>query len=171
MRFARRSGVSQERGAAALEFALVTPLLLAFIFGIVQFAMIFAQSSALANAARSGARLGAVNALAMATCQDVVDATRGQALSLGMEPTQVAVTVRREDALADVAALAGGSALCDVGSGSSQVSGASGSIPCDEDASSQRLVVTAKFDAVVSLPFVPEMTIPRTATGVYRCES
>lgn len=171
MRFARRSGVSQERGAAALEFALVTPLLLAFIFGIVQFAMIFAQSSALANAARSGARLGAVNALAMATCRDVVDATREQALSLGMNPTQVSVEVRRGDATDAAATLAARAALCEVPSGSEQAAGETTKPPCGESDAGQKLMVTAEFDAVIRLPFVPEMTIPRRATGVYRCEA
>lgn len=50
-----------ERGAAALEFALVVIPLLLIIAGIVNFGVVFAQQLALDNAARQGARWGAVD--------------------------------------------------------------------------------------------------------------
>ena len=54
-RAARREG-----GAAALEFALVIPVLLLLVFGIIEFGFMFQAQLALTHAAREGARLAAV---------------------------------------------------------------------------------------------------------------
>jgi Flp pilus assembly protein TadG len=52
-------GRCRERGAAAVEFALVLPLLLLLVGGIVDYGRYFSTQVTLANAAREGAR-GAV---------------------------------------------------------------------------------------------------------------
>jgi Flp pilus assembly protein TadG len=49
-----------ERGAALVEFALVAPLLLVVIAGIVDFGFLFQRYEVLTNAAREGARLGSL---------------------------------------------------------------------------------------------------------------
>jgi Flp pilus assembly protein TadG len=49
---------SGERGAALLELALVLPLLLVVIAGIVDFGLAFQRFEVVNNAAREGARLG-----------------------------------------------------------------------------------------------------------------
>ncbi len=49
---------STERGAALVELALVLPLLLVVIAGIVDFGLAFQRFEVVANAAREGARLG-----------------------------------------------------------------------------------------------------------------
>lgn len=48
------------RGVAAVEFALVLPLLLALLFGIIEFGFLFKDQLALLQAAREGARVAAV---------------------------------------------------------------------------------------------------------------
>src|SRR5690348_8433339 len=48
-----------ERGAVAVEFALVLPLLGMLMFGIVSFGLAFSDNVALANAVREGARFAA----------------------------------------------------------------------------------------------------------------
>lgn len=48
----------KERGATVVEFALVMPLLLLLIFGIVEFGRFVAVSTALASASREAARYG-----------------------------------------------------------------------------------------------------------------
>jgi Flp pilus assembly protein TadG len=53
------SGRSQ-RGAVALEFALVLPVLLLLVFGIIEFGFAYHAWDATQNAAREGARLAAV---------------------------------------------------------------------------------------------------------------
>jgi Flp pilus assembly protein TadG len=49
-----------ERGAAAVEFALIVPILLVLIFGIVEFSRLYNVQLSLTNAAREGARTMAI---------------------------------------------------------------------------------------------------------------
>ena len=50
-----------ERGANLVEFALVAPLLMILIFGIIEFSWVFAQNLNVRHGAREGARLAAVD--------------------------------------------------------------------------------------------------------------
>lgn len=54
---ARGSNV-RERGAAAVEFAIVLPLLLVLLFGIVEFSLLLYDMAMITNASREGARGG-----------------------------------------------------------------------------------------------------------------
>ena len=56
-----RARLSSQLGAAAVEFALVAILLFMLIFGIIEFGFAFHAWDATSNAAREGARVGAVN--------------------------------------------------------------------------------------------------------------
>jgi Flp pilus assembly protein TadG len=56
----RRGTQAKERGAAAVEFALVAMLLLLLVFGIAEFGRMWFLQSSLAAAARDGARTMAV---------------------------------------------------------------------------------------------------------------
>jgi hypothetical protein len=51
---------SGEKGAAALEFALIAPILVLLIAGIVEFGFVFQAQLALTHGAREGARMAAV---------------------------------------------------------------------------------------------------------------
>lgn len=51
------SAQHRERGAAAVEFALVLPALLLLVLGIIDFGRIFSAQQTLTYAARSGARV------------------------------------------------------------------------------------------------------------------
>lgn len=55
-----RRGTRDERGVAAVEFALVLPLLLILMFGIVEFGLAWYSKQVLTNASREGARAGIV---------------------------------------------------------------------------------------------------------------
>ena len=50
-----------ERGANLVEFALIMPFLIMLLFGIIEFAWVFAQNLDIRHGAREGARLAAVN--------------------------------------------------------------------------------------------------------------
>ncbi len=52
---------TRERGAAAVEAALVTPVVLAMIFGIVEFGFFFKDYLAASSAIRTGLRLASAN--------------------------------------------------------------------------------------------------------------
>lgn len=51
---------SVERGASAVEFALIVPVLLALLFGIIDFGFWFADSINVRQGVREGARIGSV---------------------------------------------------------------------------------------------------------------
>ena len=60
----RRGGVHRrrgEKGASAVEFALVLPVLLAILFGIIEFGFVFNNQISLNQAVREGARVDAVS--------------------------------------------------------------------------------------------------------------
>lgn len=46
----------RQRGAAVIEFALVVPLLLLFLFGIIEFSVILYDNAVVTNASREAAR-------------------------------------------------------------------------------------------------------------------
>lgn len=79
--FARRRR-REERGAAAVEFALVMPILLMLVMGIIDFGYMINRSSMITNAARDGAReaslqgdLAMIRQAAENSLQDVPGAT------------------------------------------------------------------------------------------------
>jgi Flp pilus assembly protein TadG len=71
-----RQPYQSERGGALVEFALVLPILLVLVFGIVDFGRAFQASITLTNATREGARLGATGADQSTICNRVT-ATAG----------------------------------------------------------------------------------------------
>jgi Flp pilus assembly protein TadG len=89
-----------ERGSSAVEFALVVPVLLLLVFGIINFGLVMAQKASLSNAARAGARYATVNAYTgTRTCANVVDKVRANAPTIGIADTaagrqSVGVTVK-----------------------------------------------------------------------------
>jgi Flp pilus assembly protein TadG len=58
----RLADADRSRGAAAVEFAIVLPLLLLIVFGVVDFGRAYNAKVTLAQAAREGARLEALSA-------------------------------------------------------------------------------------------------------------
>lgn len=77
-------GAGQDRGAAAVEFALLLPLLLFLIFGIIDFGRALNAQITLTQAAREGARLASLGE------SNVVSGT--QAAATGLSPVAVTVT-------------------------------------------------------------------------------
>jgi len=49
-----------EKGAALVEFAIVVPLLMVILFGIIEFSIVLYDKAMLTNASREGARAGVV---------------------------------------------------------------------------------------------------------------
>ena len=77
-------------GAAAVEFALVLPILVLLLFGIIQFGIVYDAQLTITHAAREGVRRAAVGGN-LAAVQAVVDA---QTTGLGTSKAQlVAPTV------------------------------------------------------------------------------
>lgn len=73
----------RDSGAAIVEFAIVLPLLLALVFGTIEYGFFMAQHLEVRHASREGARLAAVDfgtlsEISSATC-DRLEVSTGQA--------------------------------------------------------------------------------------------
>ena len=79
-----------DRGAAAVEFALVVPILLLVVIGIVNFSFVLAQQISLNSAARQAARYGAV---AGNSCLAIEGEGKTAASTIGMTASQVPTPV------------------------------------------------------------------------------
>jgi Flp pilus assembly protein TadG len=85
-RFALRH-VGRERGAVAVEFAIIFPILLLLVFGIIDFGFGFHAWDASENAAREGARVGAVNA----NPSEIID--RAESASSSLDQSKLTVDI------------------------------------------------------------------------------
>jgi hypothetical protein len=70
-----RTGKRDEKGAAAAELAIVLPIFIILVFGIVEFGLAFNRLQGVHAAAREGARIGAV--APGAECAQALDALDG----------------------------------------------------------------------------------------------
>lgn len=82
-----------ERGQALVEFAIVLPLLLLLLLGIVDFARAWNVFEVLTDAAREGARVAVVFQPAT-TEQDVIDTIieAGQRTAISIDPADITIT-------------------------------------------------------------------------------
>jgi Flp pilus assembly protein TadG len=70
----RRRRISRaQRGVAAVEFAIVLPLLLLVLFGIVEFGVALYDKAMITNASREGARAGVVLRTPKPNAQDITN--------------------------------------------------------------------------------------------------
>jgi len=69
--------VRQEDGAAAIEFALVVPVLVLLLFGLIEFGMAFLQVQSIRAGVREGGRAAAVGAQVSTTQQRTVAGSVG----------------------------------------------------------------------------------------------
>ena len=86
-----RARSRDERGSAAVEFALVLPLLLMLIFGIIDFGRMLNDKITLTEAAREGARSAALQ-----TAADGI--ARAKVLTADVGPTTETITDCTDDA-------------------------------------------------------------------------
>ena len=90
---ARRRQFLHRRGQAMVEFALVIPIFLLMIFGILDLGRAVYAYSTLNNAAREGARVALVDQ----TLSHIQTIASGHAVGLGVQPTDVTVDWRDPD--------------------------------------------------------------------------
>ncbi|MEN8114203.1 MAG: TadE/TadG family type IV pilus assembly protein [Actinomycetota bacterium] len=87
-----------ERGASAVEFALVLPLFVLLVFGIMEAGWLFSQQVEIRNAAREGARLavvdyGSADTIIGEVCSRADLSGHGATVTIAANPTSVAVSV------------------------------------------------------------------------------
>jgi Flp pilus assembly protein TadG len=89
---------ARERGASAVEFALVLPIFVLLVFGIMEAGWLFAQQVEVRNAAREGARLAVVDYADAGTMRsEVCDRA-----ALSRDRAQVGFTLGSDTAVVEV---------------------------------------------------------------------
>lgn len=134
--------ITGERGASAVEFAIVASLLFMVLFGTVQFGMAFNRAQGLEAAAREGARLASVGG----TYNEIATRIR-EAQSLFL-PGDIAVVT--------TPASSGTTRPC-------QVAGLGGSVTV-------RAEVAPSDRYAISIPAWGNKQITYSAVGTFRCE-
>ena len=90
----RRLRLRGDRGSAAVEFAIVIPVLLLLVLGTVEFGRVFFLQNSITNAARVGARTMAIEASAANpnAVSDAKSQTAAAAVAPALTTTQVTVS-------------------------------------------------------------------------------
>ena len=68
-------GELSERGANLAEFALILPLLMVILFGIIEFGLVFSRSQSIEASAREAGRLASLSSTSSADLEARVEAT------------------------------------------------------------------------------------------------
>ena len=170
-----------DAGASAVEFALVLPILVMLVFGIISFGIVFAQKLALSNSTREAARASVVGVQAAqrTTCLQLATQIRQTATTISMSGANITVNVYYK---VDPTASGNGTLVCSGSTGTSAGSPSMtnpgttpctppSSLPSGTDTSNAQLNVLTSFKSSLVIPLAvvkPVFTID--GTGAYRCE-
>jgi Flp pilus assembly protein TadG len=135
-----RDRISREEGVAAVEFALILPVLALMLFGILEFGRVWSQYQVFQGAAREGARCAAVQATEFSDCE--------------IQPA-IEQAAAPYDPEGDAAVLIGG------------VSRPAGCIDADQGEDVQ---VSWDQPLDINIPFWNDVTVTPTIKAVFRCE-
>jgi Flp pilus assembly protein TadG len=135
-----RRNLRQQRGAVAVEFALIMPVLLLILVGTLEFGRVWSQLQVFQGAAREGARCAAVQATDFSTCviQDRINASAG-----AYTPATNATVM---------------------------VNGVLAPAGCTDATREQDVRVYWVQPLTIDIPFWNKVTINATVAGVFRCE-
>jgi Flp pilus assembly protein TadG len=81
-----------QSGAVAVEFALVLPLFLVLVIGVVEFGLIMYSKAVITNASREGARLGVTYSLPRKTAAEIETRVRDYLTPAGLNDATLTVT-------------------------------------------------------------------------------
>jgi hypothetical protein len=141
MRFIRNR-ISREEGVAAVEFAIILPVLCLILFGVLEFGRVWSQYQLFQGAAREGARCAAVKATDFSDCEIQ------PAIDNSASPYETAAT-------ADVEILGGG---------------AVGAAGCGPDDQGEDVQVSWDQPLEINIPFWSNVTVTSNIKAVFRCE-
>jgi Flp pilus assembly protein TadG len=160
----------RDDGAAAVELALVLPILLLVVFGIISFGIIFAQQLAVNNGVRQGVRSAVVAGnTTQQTCGQVltiIQAASGP--TIGMSTNDVRVQVQRVSSTDSNDVL-----FTCFPSPTKTPSGAFvDQRVCEGPGVESSIKAVAEYETrlLTGLPFMTSPTFTLKATAVYRCE-
>jgi len=163
---ARRHG--SERGASAVEFALVTPVLVVLVFGIIAFGIVLAQQLSISNAARQAARAGVVDVSSQNTCGAIQTAIRNaaQTVNLGAgAANNIFTSVVLHDASANTDTTVCARQKTDYSGGAATKE------PCQGSSVGSYITVKAEYTTSLIIPLAPVgNSIGLSGKSVYQCE-
>lgn len=84
--------LKDQKGVALVEMALVAPILVVVLFGLLEFGYIIYSKEVIANASREGARLGVVLSNPPKTQAEIEAQVRSYLEKSGFDPAEAAVT-------------------------------------------------------------------------------
>ena len=135
-----RDRKSREEGVAAVEFALILPVLALLLFGVIEFGRVWSQYQVFQGAAREGARCAAVQATEFSDCE--IQPSIDQAAE-PYEPDSAAAV---------------------------QIGGASRPAGCTDGDQGQDVQVSWEQALNINIPFWNDVTVTPTIKAVFRCE-
>ena len=136
-----RDRISREEGVAAVEFALILPVLALMLFGILEFGRVWSQYQVFQGAAREGARCAAVQATEFSDCeiQPAIDHAAEP-----YEPTDQPANV--------------------------EIDGANAPAGCTNGDQGKDVQVSCEQPLDINIPFWNDVTVTPTIKAVFRCE-
>lgn len=157
---------TDERGAAAVEFAIVSIVLLLFVFGTIQFGIAFNRHQGIQAAAREGARIASVGG----TEDDIK--TRVRAAQSLFDPADVKIAIDYSDD--DGVTYPGSNKICDDAT-SSTCSATLAPSPCGVAGIGNLIRVIASVpgssgEYAIVIPLWGNANVTYTGRGVFRCE-
>lgn len=145
-----------DRGATVVEFALLAPLFIMLVFGVISFGLVFAQQLGLSNGARQAARAGIVKG---ATCAQIYAQARDASGTVGMSSGSVAVSITRG------ATSATATNPCGATPASSTAQ------PCAGSTADDSVFVTTSYTSQLIIPpVIFKSSYPISSNGAYECE-
>jgi Flp pilus assembly protein TadG len=136
-----RNRISREEGVAAVEFAIILPVLCLILFGVLEFGRVWSQYQLYQGAAREGARCAAVKATEFSDCE--IQAEIDQHAS-PFDP--------EEDATVQI------------------LGGPSAPNGCTEATRGQDVQVSWDQPLEINIPFWSNVTVTSNIQAVFRCE-
>jgi Flp pilus assembly protein TadG len=93
-----RMGRKNQSGASAVEFAIILPILVLLVFGIIEFSVALYDKAMITNASREGARAGIVFRVPLVTEEEITEVVNnylGNSLITFGGPATATTTVTR----------------------------------------------------------------------------
>jgi Flp pilus assembly protein TadG len=160
--------VTSERGASAVEFAIIISLLFVVLFGIIQFGIAYNRYQGLQAAAREGARVASVGD---------TPANVDNRVKISQSLFNTADILVRIDSSTDNGATwtTGSNAVCDDASGSNKCTANTTTPVCTTVGVGNLLKVTATVPSTktkysITIPLWGSAHVTYSAQGVFRCE-
>jgi Flp pilus assembly protein TadG len=158
-----------ERGASAVEFAIVISLVFIVLFGIIQFGIAYNRYQGINAASREGARLGSLKNTQVDPIQDRIFESMSILNSANFKnsgariytcPGSLATEKGCIEVYQETAPNSGVYTLMTSGT----------QVPCDATHSSATVKVVVKYKMLITIPLWASPAVTATGTGVFRCE-